>query len=345
MKCILLPREPSTRQVGKTQIFSGQSIPILLFFLEMRVPKRALESTKVALRAPSYEIRPLEPADYLFFLYLTAILFVLTVFGSKTSSILRHLTIHGAFSAMAVLILCTNARRSGNLIFFCRVWYIPFFYVFLFEEVGGMIHLIQPMFFDPWVLGLETMLFGGYPTVWLQGLANPWLTEIMSLFYMSYYLLIPVLGLTLYFQQKWGWLNDFILTTSATFFFCFLHYLFMPVAGPIFFTGALPFELAPLHGGPFTVFEQWLFFKGAIQGGAFPSSHVAVAVVVLCSALRYGKYPSILSVTVTGLAISTVYNGYHYGVDVIYGMVVGLIFFYLCPLLNNAWKKRFTSRG
>lgn len=263
----------------------------------------------------------------------------------RTSSALWHLLIHIGFFAMAVFILYTNVRRSGNLIFFCRIWYIPFLYVFLFEEVGQMIHLIQPMLLDPWVFGLEAKLFSGYPTVWLQGLANPWLTEIMSLFYMSYYFLIPVLGLPLYFQQKWGWLNDFILTTSVTFFFCFLHYLFVPVGGPIFFTKALPFELVPLHGGPFTVFEQWLFFKGAVQGGAFPSSHVAVAVVVLCSAIRYGSYPFVFMITVTGLAISTVYNGYHYGVDIIYGIVTGLVFFCLCPFLNHAWKKRFAPRG
>lgn len=303
-----------------------------------------LGNDKVALRVPSEEIWPVELVDFLFFMYLTAIFFLLAFFGKKTSGTLWHLSIHIAFFAMGILVLCMNARRSNGFIFFSRIWYIPFLYVFLFEEVGQMIHLIQPRLFDPWVLSLEANIFSGYPTVWLQGLANPWLTEFMSLLYMSYYFLIPALGLTLYFQQKWDWLNDFILTTSITFFFCFLHYLFMPVAGPIFVPKALPFELAPLHSGPFTMFEQWLFFKGAIQGGAFPSSHVAVALVVLFFAIRYGKYPYVLMVTVAGLAISTIYNGYHYAIDVIYGTVVGLVFSFVCPLLNNAWKKRLALK-
>jgi membrane-associated phospholipid phosphatase len=307
--------------------------------------KEAMENTKVALRAPAEAIQPLELVDYLFFLYLAAIFLLVILFGWTTSTAVWHLTTHVAFLTMGVLILLVNSQRSGPLIFFCRVWYIPFLYVFLFEEVGKMIHFVQPGMFDPWVLRLEARLFGGYPTVWLQGLANPWLTEFMSLCYMTYYFLIPVLGLTLYRQQRWGQLNDFILTTSITFFFCFLHYLFMPVAGPIFFTKALPFELVPLHGGPLTVFEQWLFFKGAIQGGAFPSSHVAVAVVVLWSAVCYRTYPYVFMATVTGLAISTVYNGYHYGVDVIYGIIMGLFFAYLCPLLNRAWKNRVASQG
>lgn len=291
------------------------------------------------------DILPVELVDYFFFLYLTAIVSLLLFLAGKASPALWHLGIHTGFFAMGALILCMNARRSKGFVFFCRIWYIPFLYFFLFEEVGQMIHLFRPAMFDPWVIGLEVKTFAGYPMVWLQGLASPWLTELMSLFYMTYYFLIPLLGLTLYFQKEFKRLNDFILATSVTFFFCFLHYLAMPVAGPIFIPDTLPYELVPLHGGPFTAFEQWLFFKGAIQGGAFPSSHVAVAVVVLFFGIRYGRYPHVFAVTVTGLAISTVYNGYHYGVDVLYGILMGLIFSLLCPFLNDLWRSRTVRRS
>jgi membrane-associated phospholipid phosphatase len=247
--------------------------------------------------------------------------------------------VHLSFFAVGALLLWLNARGSGRFVFFWRVWYIPFLYVFLFEEVGRMIRPGVSAFFDPWVLAFEAKAFGGYPTVWLQSLATPWLTEVMSSFYMSYYFLIPALGLNLYWHGELTRLNDFILTTSVTFFFCFLHYLLMPVAGPIFLTDGLPFQLVSLSGGRVTVFEQWLFYRGAIQGGAFPSSHVAVAMVVLLFAFRYGKFPYVFMAAVTGLAVSTVYNGYHYGVDVLYGLATGLAFYLLCPFLNKAWSR------
>jgi membrane-associated phospholipid phosphatase len=281
--------------------------------------------------------------DFLFFVYLGAILFLLLWFGRGEPGVLWRVMFHVVFLAVGVLLLWLNVLHPGRFILFCRTWYVPFLYLFLFEEVGKMIHLIQPHFFDSWVLSFESQLFRGYPTVWLQRLANPWLTELMSLCYMSYYFLIPILGLNLYIHREWNRLSDFILTNHATFFFCFLHYLFLPVAGPIFVPEVLPFELALLRGGPFTVFEQWLFFKGAIQGGAFPSSHVAVAVVVLIFAIRYGKYPHAFAATVTGLAISTVYNGYHYGVDVLYGVMIGIVFAFLCPLINRKWRRQHGS--
>jgi membrane-associated phospholipid phosphatase len=284
-------------------------------------------------------IRSLELVDCAFFLYLTVTFVLLVCFGSQTRDTGWHIGIHLAFFAMAVILLSVNTRHPGRFVFFSRVWYIPFLYVFLFEEIGNMIHLIQPMFFDSWVLELESRVFGGYPTVWLQGLATPWLTELMSFFYMTYYFLIPGLGLNLYAHRAWSQLNDLILTTSIIFFFCFLHYLLMPVLGPIFQPEGLPFELVSLRGGPVTAFEQWLFFKGAIRGGAFPSSHVAIAVAVLYFSVRAKRYPRVFLFMVTGLAISTVYNGYHYGVDVVYGVVTGLTFSLVCPYLNILWRQ------
>jgi membrane-associated phospholipid phosphatase len=279
-----------------------------------------------------------EPVDVVFFVYLTVIFLLLVRFGGPRADRVWHIAMHLAFLFMAVVILAMNIFRSSRFLLFARVWYVPFLYVFLFEEIGKMIHLIRPMFLDPWVLALEVRTFGGYPTVWLQDLATPWLTELMSLFYMTYYFLIPALGLNLYSRREWKSLRDLILTSSVTFFFCFLHYLFMPVLGPIFHS-TLPFDLVSLHAGPLTILEQWLFFKGAIQGGAFPSSHVAVAVVVLYFAFRTKRYPYVFLFTVAGLAVSTVYNGYHYGVDVIYGVAVGLAFSLVCPVLNGGCRR------
>ncbi|NIQ39043.1 MAG: phosphatase PAP2 family protein [Proteobacteria bacterium] len=302
-----------------------------------------MRKIEISLPPKSPDILALELVDYSYFIYATAILVLLLILGRKNSLILWHLSVNALFLAMAVSILYLNARRSSPVIFFCKLWYVPFLYVFLFEEMGQMIYLFRPVMFDPWILSIENKVFGGYPTVWLQKMASPVVTEVMSLFYMSYYFLIPVLGMNLYFRRELDRLNDFILTTSVTFFTCFLHYLAMPVAGPIFVPSVLPFDLVFLDGGPFTTFEQWLFFKGAIQGGAFPSSHVAVAVAVVYFAARYGKSPFAFAVTATGLAISTVYNGYHYGVDVLYGIAVGLAFSLLCPPINRAWKNRRNS--
>jgi membrane-associated phospholipid phosphatase len=45
----------------------------------------------------------------------------------------------------------------------------------------------------------------------------------------------------------------------------------------------------------------------------------------VCFAIRFSVVPAVLVPLSIGLAISTVYAGYHYGVDVLYGMIVGAV--------------------
>jgi membrane-associated phospholipid phosphatase len=279
----------------------------------------------------------IEPVDLAFFGYLTVVGILLVVRGARVHDPWLHGAVHALFCFLGVVILVVNTRRPGPWVLFCRVWYVPFLYVFVFEDLGYIIHLLSSDFHDGWVLALEARVFGGYPTVWTQEFVRPWLTELMASCYMTYYFFIPALGMPLYFRGEHKRVNDLIFTTSVTFFFCYLHYLAFPVAGPIFVPDELPFNLATLDGGPVTAFEQWLFARGAIQGAAFPSSHVAIAVAVVVLAVRYRRGRVLFPVVAVGLALSTIYNGYHYGVDVFYGAVVGSFFALLCPGLNRLW--------
>jgi membrane-associated phospholipid phosphatase len=124
--------------------------------------------------------------------------------------------------------------------------------------------------------------------------------------------------------------REFMLAVSATFWFCYLHFLFTPAVGPIFWAD-YPVTVLRLPGGPVTVLEQWLFHTWGMQGGAFPSSHVAAAIVMCGYAVRHRIAPLIMVPLTIGLAISTMYHGYHYGVDVLYGFVVGAVALWLLP--------------
>jgi membrane-associated phospholipid phosphatase len=149
--------------------------------------------------------------------------------------------------------------------------------------------------------------------------------------YSFYYFIIPVVGFVLYFRSpdrssdKPGVaFRKFMLAVSLTFWVCYLHFLFTPAGGPVFWP-AYPGPVLELRAGPITAVEQWVFRHGTIVGGAFPSSHVAVAFVAACFAVRFSVVPAVLVPLSIGLAISTVYAGYHYGVDVLYGMIVGAV--------------------
>ncbi len=229
---------------------------------------------------------------------------------------------------------------------FLRWWYPVILMFFCFTAVGWMIHIIRPAFIDPLLIDLERALFGVMWTPLLQRFAHPLLTEVMYFFYTSYYFLIPGLGLPLYLAwrrrgiaERGPQFREYMLAVTLTFWVCYLHFLVTPGAGPVFWAG-YPGPVLTLQGGPITAFEQWLFERGAIVGGAFPSSHVAVAFVIAIYALRYRVAGWFFAPVAVGLSSSTMYSGYHYGVDVVWGIVVAVVMAAAVPRLFRWWEER-----
>src|SRR2546426_11377486 len=103
----------------------------------------------------------------------------------------------------------------------------------------------------------------------------------------------------------------------VTFYICYVVFLFFPVAGPRY-----TFDLA--NNAATSVWParatQWLLDLGDSWGAAFPSSHVAAAVVAALCALRYWRPLGLLLTPLTvGLVLSVVYGQFHYAVDAVAG--------------------------
>ncbi|GAI04376.1 unnamed protein product, partial [marine sediment metagenome] len=77
-----------------------------------------------------------------------------------------------------------------------------------------------------------------------------------------------------------------------------------------------------------------LFNNTNLGGAAFPSSHVALALISFILNWRYNRYlvPAYLPLTIL-LFISTVYLYAHYFIDIPAGIVAGILLYLLVPLL------------
>ena len=79
-----------------------------------------------------------------------------------------------------------------------------------------------------------------------------------------------------------------------------------------------------------------LLVAGAAKGAAFPSSHVAVAVVIWLLAWRLTRPVFwLLAAIVPALALVTVYGGFHYAVDSAAGALVGVAGFLGGPYVHR----------
>lgn len=209
--------------------------------------------------------------------------------------------------------------------------------------VSGMINQsIFHRYFDETVMRWDLVLFGGHPNQYLSQLW-PWapLSEALHLSYWLYLWLVPTLALTLYFMRRHRAFRIVATSVSATFFLCQFVFVLFPVRGPYY--TFLPVQ-AP--GSIFPPLVHATLERGAAVGTAFPSSHCAAAVVMALLAWKYA--PRLLAAVITGITagilIGTVYGGFHYAVDAIAGMLIGLIMGTLGPRLHGWLSRKSAER-
>jgi membrane-associated phospholipid phosphatase len=262
----------------------------------------------------------------------------------------RLLEIHGSVMT-AILALVDLARQSqdaiwgrgalGRTLRVMRDWYPQAVFLFCFEELGAVAHLIRSGWCDPWMMGFDRWLTGVNPTVWLQQFVSPVFTDFMQMAYLSYFFFLTILGFVLYIRGADSTRRDVqlryafwaMMTSSiAGYVIGYTISLFVPVESPHYFLSAL--YLAPLNGGPFTRLSDLIEHYGRVHGGAFPSEHVAGSFVALLGARRYRRrFFWIFLPLFICMCVSTVYVRNHYIADVLAGIVVGWIGFWLGHLL------------
>lgn len=266
------------------------------------------------------------PEDTVFLTYLVGISIFVTLFHKGVDKWWIYVFVH----SLAAGLLVFGVRRASDtvnpFIRFLRYWYIPLFLTVFYVQIDAFILGLQGRYFDHVIYGFEKALLGVYPSVWMEQFANPILNEVMKLAYHSYYWIGIVLGVSLYARRELIAFRRTIFSVSVGFFISYFGFILFPVLGPRYMLSHL--YKGPLEGYFVTTFQNFIMEHGDIRGGCMPSSHVAVALIVLLLAWVYRRKMAIwLTPLVTMLCISTVYNRYHYISDVVAGLVVGLFAF------------------
>lgn len=170
----------------------------------------------------------------------------------------------------------------------------------------------------------EQVLFGGHPTVLIQAWHRPWLDEAMAIMYTGYYLFLAV-PIVLLLQRK----NEAALAASSvialTYAVNFTLFLLLPTKSPAHILADYP----GLHASGYTGYlvaamTRSIQTNESVLGAAFPSSHVAGSFVCALLARRYlPRFGNVLLPLSFGVAIATVYLGYHHALDPIFGLLLG----------------------
>lgn len=195
---------------------------------------------------------------------------------------------------------------------------IPFLYAelpYLMAAFGGGFH-------DAIVQRWELATWGRMPARTLAGaMPTAWVSEPLHAAYFSYYAIIYAPLAYLLAAGRRDAFRESAAAVMATFAICFAVFVVFPVQGPRYLWPAPD----GVPAGPMRTIVLAVLERGSSRGAAFPSSHMAVAVVQALMAYRW-RVPGawLIALATALLGVGAVYGGFHYGIDMIAGAVLGV---------------------
>lgn len=190
----------------------------------------------------------------------------------------------------------------------------------LFTHMRTAIPAFAPTKRDDWLMAADNTLFGNNLSLVLESASTPWLTELMSFFYMLFmpYLFVS-LGRQFFKERRQS--QAFFAGLFSLYGLGFIGYTLVPALGP-YLAMADSFQ-APLKGYWLRDLLTEIYPLGTNYSDVFPSLHVAVSAFILFFDRKHARRRyRLYLVPVIGLWISTLYLRYHYAVDVLAGLLL-----------------------
>lgn len=264
--------------------------------------------------------------EWVTFTYLAWLNVLLALFRHNVAHAQQYFAIHCRL-ALGIAGVAWAAEHSKNSVLrFARDWYPLPLYIFFFEELQDLVHIIFPGWFDRWLIQFDYGFAGVHPSVWLARFSNPALNDFMQFAYMTYFLYLVLLPAILYAAKDRLAFWSVMVSTAVANYIVYSIAVVFPIESPHYTLAAL--NTAPLAGGYVTTLIEFIERFGRVHGGAFPSAHVAGSMVAILASWRYRRWlfwvclPFFIC-----MCVSTVYGRYHYVADVLAGIVVGAIGF------------------
>ena len=241
-----------------------------------------------------------------------------------------------AITATLILVLCVVANRaelraahggrtaSSRFWHFWRHWYPHLFFLFCFEELAYLVHLVNPNWEDAKLIAFDHWLFGVHPALWLEQFSTPLRNDLFQLAYLTYFVYLLVLGGILYYRKEWHAYWSVMTYSAVAYAIGYVISMLFPIESPWFaMAGTWHGEL---HGGPFTATINFIEHYGRVRGAAFPSAHVAGSIAALWGAWQYRRWLYwIMLPLIVAMCASTIWGRYHYVADIFGGVITGTL--------------------
>ncbi|HPB18295.1 MAG TPA: phosphatase PAP2 family protein [Candidatus Cloacimonas sp.] len=270
---------------------------------------------------------------------------------SRSPEVLKHIPVYLAIFT-AVLFLAWLQKQPGwcytpnnltkryKVLSFFRGLYPVFLFGYFYTSGYAFNRILFRDWLDPFFMKIDKAIFGYLPSiVWGKHYAHWAIQELFHFAYFCYYPMIAGIPLYLYFTQK-GAFKEVIFNLTFVFYCCYTIYSVLPVMGGRYLPEAMALTKT-YHSGPFTRIMAFIYRTSNHLGGAFPSSHIAIALVLTIAALRYIRPVGYVCTVISFfLSIATVFCHYHWFIDAVFGILTGIAGYYAANLAHRRLKEK-----
>jgi membrane-associated phospholipid phosphatase len=226
-----------------------------------------------------------------------------------------------------------QVKRPNPTSWIFRNWYPLPYVASCYKEMALFVPAVRGTDADRWLANLDYRIWGVNPTVWLERLSHPFLTEFLQWIYT---LFIPVVLLVAWLLWRKGRVVEFqyyAFLIALGFLVSYLGYMIVPARGPRFLLRDL--QHVPLRGlWLFQGMQNTLDRLESAHYDCFPSGHTELTILAWWGARMVSRRWFRLYFAYTPCIIfATVYLRYHYTVDLLAGAATALTLILTAPML------------
>jgi membrane-associated phospholipid phosphatase len=184
---------------------------------------------------------------------------------------------------------------------------------------------------DQLLADLDVRLWGVHPTVFLERIQFPALTELLQIAYSLFIPAVLLVAVLLWLKRDYFDFRYYAFLIACGFLVSYIGYVIVPARGPRFLLAHL--QHAPLSGlWLFNYLQQGLDRLESAHYDCFPSGHTELTLLACWGSRMLSKrlFRAYLAYT-PFLIFATVYLRYHYTVDVLAGAAIALLLIAAAP--------------
>jgi len=308
-------------------------------------------------------IELLGPDFTLFFFFLTILLVVGRVFGAHYVVRLSTMLLPG-LAAPGIIFFkmfprwkrvwrdAPGARAEARTMALgtVRDWLPLVLVATVFDNLEDYTGIIRKVPIDAWLYKIDMTVFGVEPTVWIQKLYHPLLTDWMAFCYGVFFIVPMTLGITLCMRGRGADFREMATSVMLQMWIGFFLFICFPAGPPRYYEllrhGEFATKIPSLIGINDYLQGTWDTYDPLLVRSAFPSLHCSYGLMTIIYAWRFsdGVFPSrkrlffwlVLPIQLS-LFVATVYLRHHWIPDCMMGWTVALTACTLAPFLRRKW--------